>query len=138
LLTTFGVAGLEERFMFISRGYKSDAEAAPADMLSAAPPPQSVDYHLVHDRLSMLERLTALRAAGTLGEEEFLAEKERILALPGEELVLRPTEAARVSSPSLFGRLFSWKLLALGVLLGLAIGLFTRPNQAVHLLGLAF
>jgi hypothetical protein len=123
--------------MHISRGYKSDAEAVPADLLSPAPPPHSVDYHLVHDRLTMLERLTALRAAGTLGEEEFLAEKERILALPGEELVLRPTEAARVSSPSLFGRLFNWKLLALGVLLGLATGLFTRPDEAIRLLGFA-
>jgi hypothetical protein len=123
--------------MYISRGYKSDADAAPADMLSP-PPPQSVDYHLVHDRLSMLERLTALRAAGTLGEEEFLVEKERILALPGEELVLRPTEAAGVSSPSLFGRLFDWKLLALGVVLGLATGLFTRPDETIRLMGLAF
>ena len=120
--------------MYISRGYRSDSEAAPAEM-PGPPPPQSVDYHLIHDRLSMLERLTALRAAGTLGEEEFLAEKERILALPGEELVLRPIEAARVSGPSLFGRLFNWKLLALGVLLGLAMGLFTRPDEAIRLLG---
>jgi hypothetical protein len=131
-----GLARREERFMYISRGHKSDAEAAPADV-PGPPPPQSVDYHLVHDRLSMLERLTALRAVGTLGEEEFLAEKERILALPGEELVLRPTEAVRVSSPSLFGRLFNWKLLALGVLLGLATGLFTRPDETIRLMGLA-
>ena len=129
-----GLAGQGERFMYISRGYRSDANAPPADAARPAPPPQSVDYHLVHDRLSMLERLTALRAAGTLGEEEFLAEKERILALPGEELVLRPAEAAPLSGPSLFGRLFNWKLLALGVLLGLAIGLFARPDEAVRLL----
>ena len=117
--------------MYISRGYKSDAEAATAEV-ATPPPPQSVDYHLVHDRLSMLERLTALRAAGTLGDEEFLAEKERILALPGEELVLRP---APIAGPSLFGRLFNWKLLGLGVLLGLAGGLFTRPDEAIRLLG---
>jgi hypothetical protein len=122
--------------MYISRGYKSDAEAAPADVPGTPlPPPQSIDYHLIHDRLSMLERLTALRAAGTLGEEEFLAEKERILALPAEELVLRPTEAATVSGPSLFGRLFNGKLLALGVLIGLGAGLFSRPDEAIRLLG---
>ncbi len=120
--------------MYISRGYKSDAEAATAEV-ATPPPPQSVDYHLVHDRLSMLERLTALRAAGTLGEEEFLAEKERILALPGEELVLRPIQTAPIAGPSLFGRLFNWKLLGVGVLLGLAVGLFTRPDEAIRLLG---
>jgi hypothetical protein len=121
--------------MYISRGYRSDASAPPADAARLAPPPQSVDYHLVHDRLSMLERLTALRAAGTLGDEEFLAEKERILALPAEELVLRPSEAAPTSGPSLFGRLFKWKLVGIGVLLGLAAGLFTRPDEAFRLLG---
>lgn len=120
--------------MYISRGYKSDAEAAAADLAGSAPlPPQSVDYHLIHDRLCMLERLTALRTAGTLGEDEFLAEKQRILALPGEELVLRSVLQTH-QSPSLAGRLFSWKLLALGVLLGIALAFFTQPNEMMQFL----
>jgi hypothetical protein len=121
--------------MYISRGYKSDAQAAPADRGQVPAPPCSADYHLVHDRLSMLERLTALRAAGTLGEEEFVAEKQRILALPGEELVLRSTAAAPHRAPSLIGRLLSWKLLALGVALGLGLAIFTQPDEALRLLG---
>ena len=120
--------------MYISRGYRSESEAAPADVPEPAPP-QSIDYHLVHDRLSMLERLTALRTAGTLAEEEFRLEKERILALPGEELVLRPADTRPAAAPSLFGRLLNWKLLALGVLLGLATGLFARPEKGIGLLG---
>ncbi len=121
--------------MYISRGFQetSDKAGQPARDPGARIAPQSIDYHLVHDRLTMLERLTALRGSGTLSEAEFLAEKERILALPAEELVLQPQMAAPRGG-SLLGRILDWKILALGLLIGLGLGLFARPDGALLLL----
>jgi hypothetical protein len=121
--------------MYISRGFQETGEKAgqPARELPARTAPQSVDYHLVHDRLTMLERLAALRAGGTLSEAEFLVEKERIMALPAEELVLRPAQAPPRGA-SLLGRILDWKILTLGLLIGLGLGLFARPDGALTLL----
>ncbi len=121
--------------MYISRGFQetSDRAGQPQRDPGTNIAPQSIDYHLVHDRLTMLERLTALRGSGTLSEAEFMAEKERILALPAEELVLRP-QMAPPKSASLLGRILDWKILTLGLLIGLGLGLFTRPDGALLLL----
>lgn len=121
--------------MYISRGFQRSSEGGESPSRPA--PPHSVDYHLVHDRLTMLERLTALRAGGTLSEEEFLTEKERILALPAEELVLRPADPARSvqpHSPSLLAGLFNWKVLWLGTFLGVGLAFFTRAEETMQLL----
>lgn len=116
--------------MYISRGFQRTNEGAGDEPF---PPPHSVDYHLVHDRLTMLERLAALRGSGTLSEEEFAVEKERILALPAEELVLRPAMPSEQRRPSLLGRLFNWKILALAVLLGLGLASFTQSDETMRL-----
>jgi hypothetical protein len=109
--------------MHISRGFKRADEEAAAGV--DVPEPKTLEYHLMHDRLVSLERLAALRDRGVLSEPEFAAEKERILRLPGEELILRPG-AAR--GPSLLARLLGWKVIALGALLGLGLGLFAQPQ----------
>ena len=123
--------------MYISRGFnKAGEEGAP----QAAEPlqPQTLEYLLMHDRITSLERLARLRESGTLTDEEFAAEKERILQLPSEELVLRAPEPARPSGPSLVGRLFGWKLLVLAILLGLALAYFAQPEQTMRMLERTF
>jgi Short C-terminal domain len=110
--------------MYISRGFDRTTEGAE--------PPQTLEYWLMHDRLTSLERLARIRESGVLSDEEFAAEKERILSLPSEELILRPVGALR--GPSLFGRLLNWKLIALGILLGLGLAAFTQPEAAVQAL----
>lgn len=121
--------------MYISRGYQDDecAGSSPPEPVMRTAAPMSIDYQLVHDRLTMLERLALLRTGGTLDEREFEAEKARILALPAEELVLRPVlRPAR--SPSLIGRLLTWKLVVPGIVLGTTLGLFARPDAGADLL----
>lgn len=122
--------------MYISRGFQpaDEANETGEPRALARPAPQSIDYHLVHDRLTMLERLTALRAGGTLSEEEFLAEKAGILALPADELVLRHAVPAEGFGPSLLGRVLNWKVLALGAVSGVSLGFFTRPEDTISLL----
>lgn len=105
-------------------------------------PPASPDYHLVHDRLTSLERLTRLFELGTLSAEEFAAEKALVLALPADELVLRtaapvgfvPAEPRRpVRGPSLLGRMLGWKFLLLSLAVGLAFSYAAQPRQTTHL-----
>jgi Short C-terminal domain len=123
--------------MYISRGFnKAGEEGAPEG--AEPPPPQTLEYLLMHDRITSLERLARLREGGTLTDEEFAAEKERILQLPSEELVLRTTRPARPKGPSLMGRLFGWKLLALAVLLGLGLACFTQPQETMRMLERTF
>ena len=112
--------------MYISRGF----DRATEDGAPTAEPPQTLEYLLMHDRLTSLERLARLRESGILNDDQIAAEKERILQLPGEELILRPAPTPR--APSLLGRLFNWKLLGLGVLLGLALAVLTRPDAVVQ------
>jgi len=104
-------------------------------------PPATPDYHLVHDRLTALERLSRLFEQGALSAEEFAAEKGLILGLPADELVLR--EAAPVhfvpalprrpqQGPSLLGRMLSWKFAALSLVAGLAFSYGTQPDETVR------
>ena len=107
-----------------------------------APPPATADYHLVHDRLTTLERLTRLLDQGALSPEEFAAEKAIVLALPAEELVLRepaewrmPAAPARPPrGPSLLGRLFSWKFLPVGLVAGLGLSYAAQPDETLRFL----
>lgn len=105
-------------------------------------PPASPDYHLVHDRLTALERLTRLFELGTLSAEEFAAEKALVLSLPADELVLRdpapvgfvpaaPRREAR--GPSLLGRLLGWKFLLFSLACGVAFSFATQPQQTQRL-----
>lgn len=122
-------------------------KAAPEPAAPAAPPPASADYLLVHDRLNALERLARLHEQGILSGEEFAAEKAVILRLPADELLLdqaapptigQPT----VRGPSLVGRLFSWKLIPVGVFTGLIFSYVSQPqetfrffNEAMRIIG---
>ena len=116
--------------------------AAPVSVPQQAPP-ASPDYHLVHDRLTSLERLTRLFELGALSAEEFAAEKALVLGLPADELVLRipapvgfvPAEPRRRSErgPSLLGRMLGWKFLLFSLVVGLAFSFATQPSQTTRL-----
>jgi hypothetical protein len=107
-----------------------------------AAPPTCADYHLVHDRLTSLERLTRLFELGTLSADEFAAEKMLILGLPADELVLR--EAAPVGfapaepraprrGPSLAGRMLSWRFLLFSLVMGLGFSFAAQPDETLRL-----
>ena len=119
------------------------AEPNPASvsMLDRAPP-ASPDYHLVHDRLTSLERLSRLFELGTLSAEEFAAEKALILGLPADELVLRtlapvgfvPAAPRRPAhGPSLLGRMFGWKFILFSLAAGLGLSFATQPRETQQL-----
>ena len=108
------------------------------------PPPQSPDYHAVHDRLTSLERLARLFELGALTAEEFAAEKALILALPAEELVLRdpapvhfvpaaPRQRIRAHGPSLIGRMLNWKFVLFSLLVGVGFSFAMQPNETTRL-----
>ena len=105
-------------------------------------PPQSADYHVVHDRLSALERLTRLFDQGVLSAHEFAAEKAIILRLPAEELVLRadpaPPPRPAPPGPSLLGRMLGWRFLSLACVAGLAFSFATQPRETMNFLDDAF
>ena len=114
------------RKLIISRGNSAESRPAPAPV----PAPPTPEYHLVHDRLTALERLDRLHRKGALSAAEFAAEKEAILSLPAEELpLLAPAAARRPHAPSLAGRLLDWRLLSVGIVAGLALGLATLPQD---------
>ena len=143
----------------ISRGHQLQGEPVahppqltlvpqPAEPIAASvstphqAPPASPDYHLVHDRLTALERLTRLFELGALSVEEFAAEKALILGLPAEELVLRdpapvgfvpaaPRRPAR--GPSLLGQMLGWKFLLFSLAVGLAFSYAAQPAQTSRL-----
>ena len=138
----------------ISRGHQVDMadsipprlalvpqHAEPAAEPASALPPFSPDYHLVHDRLTALERLTRLFEQGALSAEEFAAEKRVILGLPADELVLR--EAAPVGfvpaaprrpqrGPSLLGRMLSWRFLLFSLVMGLGFSFAAQPDETLR------
>lgn len=120
----------------------AEPSPVPVSVLEQAPP-ASPDYHLVHDRLTALERLTRLFEAGALSPEEFAAEKALILGLPADELVLRtpapvgfvPAEPRRRTErgPSLLGRMLGWKFILFSLAAGLAFSFVTQPVQTTRL-----
>lgn len=104
-------------------------------------PPATPDYHLVHDRLTSLERLTRLFEQGALSAGEFAAEKMLILGLPADELLLRepapvhfvPAEPRRPQGgPSLLGRMLSWKFLLFSLVTGLGASFAAQPDQTIR------
>ena len=120
----------------------AEPRPAPVSVLEQALP-ATPDYHLVHDRLTSLERLTRLFQLGALSAEEFAAEKALVLGLPADELVLRmPAPVSFVPAapgrrpergPSLLGRMFGWKFILLSLVAGLGLSYAAQPNQTAHL-----
>ena len=125
-----------------------DKRQAPPARKPAAPVPEvsplvpaSPEYHFVHDRLTAIERLTRLRDQGALSAREYAAEKAIILALPADELVLHAAVPDQeqvaprplpVQGPSLFGRLFDWKILPFALAAGLGLSYATQPVETVR------
>ena len=115
---------------------------APVSVLEQAPP-ASPDYHLIHDRLTSLERLTRLFEVGALSANEFAAEKALVLGLPANELVLRtlapvsfvPAAPRRrpERGPSLLGRVVGWKFLLFSLVVGLGFSYVAQPRETAHL-----
>lgn len=131
----------------ISRGHQLSKpphlSLVPEALAESRGAPASPDYHLVHDRLTSLERLTRLFEQGALSAEEFAAEKMLILGLPADELVLReaapvhfvPAEPRRPQrGPSLIGRMLSWKFLAVSLVAGLGFSYGTQPEETIRFL----
>jgi len=120
----------------------AEPRPAPVSVLEQAPP-ATPDYHLVHDRLTSLERLTRLFELGALSSEEFAAEKALVLGLPADELVLRTLapvgfvpaapRGRPVRGPSLLGRMLSWKFLLFSLAAGLAFSYAAQPRETAHL-----
>ena len=123
----------------ISRGHPR-SETPHLSLVPAAPEPvpASPDYHIVHDRLNALERLTRLFEQGALSEDEFAAEKRLILALPADELVLRETApvhfvpAVPRRGPSLLGRMLSLRFLLFSLVMGLAFSFAAQPDATIR------
>jgi hypothetical protein len=131
----------------ISRGHQL-AEPPHLSLVPASPEPApeppapaSPEYHLVHDRLTALERLARLHEQGALSAEEFQAEKLLILGLPADEYVLR--EAAPVHfvpavprrpqrGPSLVGRMLNWKFLLFSLLAGVGFSWVSQPEATIR------
>jgi hypothetical protein len=123
--------------------------AAPSCDLSAAPSfepqaavPASPEYHLVHDRLTAIERLARLRDHGALTEQEYEAEKAMILALPADELLLHAPALASGRSdfqaprpaqgPSLLARLLDWRLVSFALAAGLGLSYAMQPRETLR------
>lgn len=147
LFTLFGLgSGMRMGKPAISRGHQL-AEPPHLSLVPAAPkpagppPPASPDYHLVHDRLTSLERLARLFGQGALSAEEFAAEKLLILGLPADEYVLReaapvhfvPAQPRRAQrGPSLVGRMLSWRSLGMGLIAGLGFSYASQPDATLR------
>jgi len=127
-----------------------EREAQPRSELRAVPPSRPVerpvalerapsapisiaDYQLVRERLDALERLSLLRDIGVLSPEEFAAEKALVLRLPAEELLLDSESMLPRRGPSLLGRLFGWKMLLAGAVIGLGLSAYTAPQDLMKL-----
>ena len=138
------MAGMQARRLVISKGIETGQPIAPRraptpppprpQAAPAATPEPAADLHLVHHRLVALERLTALHEKGVLSAEEFAAEKALVLRIPAEELMLEPAHALPPRGPSLLGRLLNPKLIAAGVVAGLALSAYTQPQELAALL----
>lgn len=133
----------------ISRGHQqaepphlSLVQPAPEAVFDPEPAaPASPNYHLVHDRLTSIERLVRLFQQGALSAEEFQAEKLLILGLPADEYLLRDSApvhfvpAARrmpQRGPSLVGRMLSWKFLLFSLVAGLGFSYAAQPESTIR------
>ena len=106
---------------------------APAQPQGPAAPAVIADYQLVRERIDALERLSLLRDIGVLSPEEFAAEKALVLRLPADELQLDEEHMLPPLGPSLLGRLFGWKMLLTGAVVGLALSAYTAPQDLAKL-----
>ena len=126
-----------------------------------APHLVSPEYQPLHDRLTALERLARLHQQNVLTDEEFAAEKALILdrhpdgaahwpdtsCLPGttghcgavstrsmvDPVLNEPLLVAESPrSPSLLGRLLSWKFIPVGIAAGLALSFAAQPQQTMR------
>ena len=101
------------------------------------PRPASPEYHAIHDRLVVLERLARLFDQGALTQAEFAAEKAALLSVSPDELVLVEPVAASPAAipprrPSLLGRLLAWRLVPVALAAGLLFSFATQPQETMR------
>lgn len=112
-------------------------EPAPASECPRSPSGTAPHLQPIEDRIKLLERLARLRAEEILSAEEFAAQKAALLAEPcGQAEFPRPTPLKRHQEqlgPPLAGRLFSWKLLPVGLVAGLALSFGSQPQETMRL-----
>lgn len=123
----------------ISRGHPSGERSGHGPRLALVPDetqavvPACPEYRLVHDRLAAFERLAKLRDLEILDEAEFLAEKQWILAQRDELVLNEPLIAPEPPrGPSLLARLFSWKVVPLGVAAGVGLSFASQPRETTR------
>ena len=140
----------------ISRGHQLAREPAPQPHLALVPqdgepaaaqepaqvaPAVRAGHLLAQEHLALLERLVSLAAQGALTEAEFAAEKALILGVGAESAVVlsdtrslaaRPA-SSRARGPSLLARMFSWKFLPVGAVVGLALSFALQPDETMRL-----
>jgi hypothetical protein len=126
----------------ISRGSQlAKPEETRLSLVPAHPVPQTIravehspvqDLKPLAERLELLERLARLRAQELLSAEEYAAEKAALIGATQDGT--KPDSAARAASagPSLLGRLFSWKLLPLGLVAGIALSFGAQPQETMR------
>ena len=134
----------------ISRGYQLDRPEPPAPRLALVPriaepanaepepSPGWPEYQAVKERLAAIERLARLHKQGALTDDEFAAEKAALLSRPPDRAVatapissMLVAEARPVRGPTLFGRIFGWKVLPAGIVAGLAFSYVSQPRETV-------
>jgi hypothetical protein len=124
----------EPRLVLVPKAEGPSAQALPA----AEGRLPGLDSHRLNDRLTALERLAALRVQGLLTEAEYAAEKALVRGIDSapdaQEARQDPSRAysARRQGPSLTGRLFSLKLVPIGMVAGLALSFGTQPRQTMR------
>ena len=125
---------LAPRLVLVPREAAPEPKKAKAAAPGAAPrAPVTPEYQPAHDRIAALERLARLAKLGVLTPEEFAFEKARLLGGGESELVLErsmPVSAAR--GPSLTGRLFDWRLIPLGLVLGIGFSYASQPQATLR------
>jgi hypothetical protein len=119
----------------ISRGQPS-SEPPHLALVPAEPPA----HDLVEHRLTSLERLTRLYAQGVLTIDEFIDEKALILGRRAAEYAegaapvhfVPAAPRAPQHGPSLVGRMLSWRLVLLSLVVGIAFSFAIQPDTTTR------
>lgn len=91
---------------------------------------ENVALQLVPQRLEALERLAALYERGIISIGELEREKALVLAEPVPAVSADPAPPRR--RPSLFGRLFRLRVLATGLVVGIAFSVAAQPDETAR------
>lgn len=110
-------------------------EAEPATALEPTTIEDERGHQIILARLDVLERLARLRSLELLTAEEYAFEKAFVLARTAEGVagdIDNPLAAKSTAKPPLVGRLFSWKLLPVSLIAGLALSFGIQPQETIR------